>query len=527
MARRTHLSLALALLLVLGAGLFIHVTRGSTVPDGQSAALDSALAGPDSVLLDAADRVVEAAPRLSGVWPGFWSQPHPFLLHRGPVAVLVSHREPGGDWRAIPDRSLPGSLQGLAYGRLGTLPGLADDYDMHYRTGGLTVEAAAWDRDVPNTLETLFHEWFHIFQERHFAGLRPEEDSKLPPQVYASPRFRALADVERRLLLDAVPLQDADSVRSLVHDYLAVRAERTGEVTGQVRSAETNIERKEGTAALVGVEAASLATGDGGAVRVQRRLREFLSMSMDSLSGAYGSPYAGFRFRLYGTGTAAGYLLDRLGVSWRGRIAAGEPFSRILADATSYDAGRREDLAAAALRRYGFAGLLEEKKRTPHPGQEKSRPPQDAGTISGFLASGNVRLVLVLAFEDARLADSVSVGGSGGSPKRPADGVILYPDAASLTLSAPGVVVHGQATPWMVDARPAPDSVRLTILLPALPSVNGSRAPAGHRDWPDGVKIASESIDIELRGSAATEVGPDSVRVVARVRSGSSVLAGS
>jgi len=526
MARRTYLSLGSALLLVLAAGLFLRATRGATVSDGQRAALDSALAGPDSILLDAAARVVAAEPRLGGVWPGFWSEPHPFLLHRGPVAVLVSHREPGGDWQAIPDERLPGSLRGLAYGYYGTLPGLADDYDMRYGTGGLTVEAAAWDRDAPNTLETLFHEWFHIFQERRFAGLRPERDRKLPPQAYASPRFRALADVERRVLLDAVAARGKDSLRSLLRDYLAVRDERTGEVTGQVRSAETNIERREGTAALVGLEAASLAMGDTDNARVRRRLREYLSMSMDSLSGAYGSPYAGFRFRLYGTGSAAGYLLDRLGEPWRRRMASGEPFARILADATSYDGGRSAGLAAPALEHYGFAGLLEAKKRTPHPGEKKAPTPQDAGTISGFLASGNVRLVLVLAFTDTRLSDSVSVGGSGGKPKRPADGVILYPDAASLTLSAPGVTVHGQATPWMVDARSAPDSVRLTVLLPSVPSVNGSRAPAGHRDWPRGLKIASESIDIELQGRAATEVGSDSVRVVARVRSGSSVLAG-
>jgi len=464
------------------------------------------------VLIAASSRADAVIPRLKNVWPGFWRTPHPFLLYSDSSAVLVSSEIPSGDWAPLGPRRVPPLRQGDAYARSGPLPGLSGNFDMDYETGGLHVEAVAWQDGGPSTLETLFHEWFHVFQGRRFAATRgagtlsPLEESYLDPSSYLTPRFQAMGEVERRMLLAALELRDRDSLPTLLRAYLAVRHERMRTASPAVRSAEINIERKEGSAALVGSEATSLAMGDSAGAWLEGQIQGLLSMSLDSLSEAMGSEYARFRFRLYGTGAAIGHLLDRLGQPWRKRLEAGASFDRLLAAAVHFDSGQAAQLAGSALSHYGFSDEIAARAA-----RSASGPGLDP--MAAFEASGRVRLNLTLRFPSPQIAARLHLKVSGGSPAPVGDGLILLQNVAELDVSAPGLDLTGEGVPVLLDSTILPDSIRLTLKLPVVPTANGKPLASGRQVWGQGVQMSTSSMKLRANVPIVTEVAGDSVYV--------------
>lgn len=480
-------------------------------PPGPSAEPPTAPTAADSSLARTARLIDSVSEDLDRVWPGFWPEERNVLIYREDEAVLLTDGRPPSAWRAVADEDLPSSLEGRLYGRTGELSGLAGNFDMDYRVGALAVAAVPWDGDVFGTLRLLFHEQFHVHQRERFGPTRgsgelgSQAEVSLSPESVSSPGFVAMAEVERRILREAMLSTEREAIRDLLASYLAVRSMRASAAETRAWQAELNVERKEGSAEFVGVTAAALAVGDTAGDRIRKRLRRLLTVAPDS-TGQGTSAYAAFRARLYGTGATAAWLLDRIRPGWREALAAGASFPELLREVAGADGADGPELAERALEEHGYAELLARERA-----EAASRGTEDP--VAALLASRPVTVVLDFEFEGPRALARMEAEASGGLPAQPEDGLVVYRNAKTARFAVPGVVtLSAEKTPVMWDLRSAPE-VRVTLMLPGLPSIAGADAPDGDARWPDGVRITADGVEVDISASTETRVEGDSVRV--------------
>lgn len=461
-------------------------------------------------LVDVAATVVHAAPYIDEVWPGYWAPDQAFLIYEPErVALLVSPVPPGGAFAPVDSTLLPAELTGRAYSFQGSLPGLEGTFATDYAVGRLRVTAVALESAGGlQTMATLFHEGFHTYQDRHFSRTVGDARGALAEGYVesghlAAPEFRALAEVERRILASALSAPE-DSLMPLLKQYLAVRRIRTENVPEAIRKEERQVERKEGSAHLVGLEAALLAA-QGTREALADSLAPYLTRPLDSVAGDL--PGVLIRWRVYGTGAALGFLLDRLGEAWRPHLESGAAFDDLLANAVRFDSADTQELAEPALQRFGFAELLR---------NASTRSALDAHhTLDAFYALAPVRLVVEFTapVEDGegRSIDMHFSSGAGGF-SQPAQGVLAIPDPVVFTSQLPtgSIVVRGR--PVLQDMRGMPRA-RFVILLGEVPPINGRGrlSPGVHRL--DRLMIQTDGVQLSLQGPLSIEVDRDSITV--------------
>lgn len=194
--------------------------------------------------------------------------------------------------------------------------------------------------------------------------------------------FRAHMAVERRILADAVALGDPDSLRSLAGDYLAVRGARLASLPERAE-AEALVERKEGSAQLVGYHAGLIAR-DGHAEDLSSHLRELLLAPHLDANVNVADRY---RSQLYATGSAIGRVLDLLGAEWREGLADGASFPELLAGAVGTTWPASAPAPAAVLQRYDYHRLLahasEYRQDDPLPGPSLTTARQSSWSVFG------------------------------------------------------------------------------------------------------------------------------------------------
>lgn len=228
------------------------------------------------------------------------------------------------------------------------LPGLGFVcFDLEYSAGQTKLMAVPLIDSVYSltdpllaNLAQLYHEAFHRYQEEHFAHTHgeatysPLQEPKIPLEIIRSQEFQRLARIERVLLADALAVTDPDSLRSLLRTYLGVRWKRMQLLSPQHRTAEPHNERKEGSANLVGYEAAYLATRGTTAGITDLVTTDLLATppfeSEDYMSSGYR------QWHIYATGAAIGLLLDRMNIDWRKAIQDGATFEELLRQAVSF-----------------------------------------------------------------------------------------------------------------------------------------------------------------------------------------------
>lgn len=245
--------------------------------------------------------------------PARSAPPPGFVAAQAPAGA-----NPAGLWRYM------GIPQGLEIAH-----GMAVDLD--YDVGGEPVTAVRVADGVTETLELLFHERFHAYQESHFQD--PIPSIRWEGVSLDSARLARLDELERTVLkcaLAADPLRPARVAR----DYVAVRVRRMSGEPDSIVQAEHRVERIEGSAQWVGMRMAARVQ-DHERADFQRRLSELLDWRPEPTSFGFvadGLP-AARRQRLYATGAAILEIVDRLGVpAWRTRLTAGEAPFRILAE---------------------------------------------------------------------------------------------------------------------------------------------------------------------------------------------------
>lgn len=300
-----------------------------------------------------------AQPAIDGVWPGFWPDSQPFLIYEPEGdALLYSPVAPPAAY--VPyDAARSGPRAGHLYWHEGVPGGLYGIFDTAYRVGQATAIAVVLQPTLGGTLETLFHETFHVYQHRNFKGESIGFGYVAPESITAA--IMAKAEVERSILRAALKARDRASLGELVHEYLAVRAGRTGQMPEKAREIEASVERAEGSAQLVGIQATVAVLGQKPEV-VPDEIGKKLAVPLADLGGGLAERM--FRWRLYGTGAAIGLLLDRLAFDgWRERLEDGSSFEALLAEASDFDAADRPDLIAErALHRFDYVALLRQAR---------------------------------------------------------------------------------------------------------------------------------------------------------------------
>ncbi len=317
----------------------------------------------DSALIRTAAIIVRAAPKIEAVWPGYWPADQAFFLTRPDEAVLlVSSIAPPPEFEPLVGPGVPRELRGIAYLRRGLPADLAQSGGFHlaYQAGDVAAPAVPLQDSIFPTLSFLYHEVFHPYQFRKFkdifARVAPADSARV-----SAAKFVAMAEVERRILSAAPDAPSPDSLRLLLRQYLAVRAYRP-DANSEAQAVERRTERVEGSARLVGYQAALLALGED-PDQVQDLLRHDLTRPLESFSVRPGPNARLMRWRLYGTGAALGNLLDRLEYDWRAHLETGVPLDELLSRALAFDPAKAPyeapGLAASALVRFGWSELLD------------------------------------------------------------------------------------------------------------------------------------------------------------------------
>lgn len=287
----------------------------------------------DSAIAAVAAAVAQNADRCAAVWPGYWHAGKPFgLTRREDRSVFVYLPAPHADFAPVRGNDVPGVLRGSFYLRRPP----ADAFratDIYFHVGDLRVPLLRpYSPTLRHNVELVYHEAFHAHQDERFAPLpggRAAFGSQSAAVALTVPpsEFEALAAEERRILAAALAEPRPDSLRDLLRGYLAARARRTA-MAPDAQPFERWEERTEGTAELVGMHCAALATG-ADRDQVRGRVRAALAEAVPAL--ADGRPS---KWRAYAVGAALSLLLDDLhAADWRAALESGAALDDLLARA--------------------------------------------------------------------------------------------------------------------------------------------------------------------------------------------------
>lgn len=352
-------------------------------------------------LVSAAERIVEREDALSRLWPGFWPEGQPFILHHPDVGAVF-----GGD--AAP--------AGLEF-RRGPLAGALSAFELDYPSGAPNTVALKFSTRDEN-LGVLFHEQFHDFQRDAFRWIGDGHEEFVDPLLIPDRGdFAARAEIERRVLADALRESDPAARRRLAQVYLALRQARLAALSPDLASVEAHREWSEGTAQYVGLRGAEVATRRPGAARA--RIVDGLRKDLADAGGGFMVNW--FRWRAYDVGAAMAWLLDDVRADWRTRVEAGERLDVLLGEALG-PAQPPVD-AAAVLARYDLDGLAADLS------ERLGRAPASVASREEFLATAPKRLIIEVEADPA-LLEGVTMSFQSVTMTALPDDAMALPDAA-------------------------------------------------------------------------------------------------
>jgi hypothetical protein len=443
------------------------------------------------------------------MWPGYWSSEQPIIIYKpGSDAIMISGVAPPAPFQPVQD-ALPRDLRRKTYRSCMPLPGLNGNFNTDYGIGSLRAIAVKLEDTPAKTLNILFHEGFHRFQDQKFKRTRGAdsvglaEEKRLPSTIISDAALVATMDLERRILGRAVALHSPLAMKSLVRQYLAVRQQRISELPIDVVHSESNIERKEGSASIIGFEMADVALGRR---RSTRPWDELKMLMIDPVGSAPSNakPYERFRVRAYGSGAAMAWILTRLGIDWRERVQEGASFESLLRQATDFDPRTGPSLAEQAREGFGYAQLLRDA-------QDWKRKYAHEITREDFYKKGAVRLVVEFGKQGEGFP--AFKGQGTGIPAQPEENVVIFMEAQAFELTYGNVVISAEKRPYMLDLRRAPHAYSVVLMLDELPRIDPVAGGAGAEEWSNGGTIEGAGATVKIKGPAALRIEPGAVSV--------------
>jgi hypothetical protein len=450
-----------------------------------------------------ASAVLDAPPAANDVWPGYVLPQRSWLVFDQQGAVLVTSSRAPATFSGPPAGALSGRPG--VYWREGPPAAGADSLDVRFAVGDLPGTAIAVRRDLNATLEFLYHEAFHTFQHERFAGHAPADLNGVGP---LSAEYAASVEVERRLLREALKTEP-DHRAQLLREIVAVRAMRGTTAGGTVGTIESAVERHEGMARYVATRVvAALQKKPAGwpreqiAAELATPLRAFIGDPAERL----------IRSRAYATGAAIGLLLDAVESSWKQRVERGETPAGVLASLVSLSAADAASTATRALDRHGYPKSLTTR---PAPwGSLITITEGDFLRLSSYRLSVEVAATAPTQF-GMRSSFPLSEADRPRGIQRPADGLTILLDLTRFSISDPssGVEAVAIGRPVSTDTRGKSDRQIITILLDAMPMLNGSSPTAGTVEL-DGCRVVGAGVELKISGPVSVTVDATSIRVV-------------
>lgn len=415
---------------------------------------------------------------LSAIWPTYWPEGQPFILHApGTGAVFGGIASPDGTARFQAE----------------DLPGDDFTFQLHHPAG--PPHTIAVRAENTSDLQLMFHEQFHDYQTQTFGwsrgGTGEYVDLSLIPDLAA---FIAATDLERRLLVQALQTDDRSEKRRLVRLFNTLRQTRHNALDPSIGASEDYHEWIEGTAEYVGSRGAAILAEDAALAR--RKIVDLLQTPTLDRPGALVTRL--FRARSYGVGSAQAQLLaDLNAVRWQDRVESGFTLATLLDNAV----GRAPaDEALAWIQQNDLPALTEQAR------QALAVHPSPILSAEDFLANAPYQLVIELPLTTEQLAAlHLSFQSEGMTPL--ADEALALPDAARFLAQLPGVfdlVIRDQ--PILYEPLAEPGVQRITVLLADLTGLEALTPGSA-------IDLTSPSIDLTVAGAARIGRTPTEIRV--------------
>lgn len=432
------------------------------------------------ILVSLVERISEREAELSQLWPGFWPDGQPFILHNPEVGSVFA----GDAAPAAPEF------------RSGALPGALSAFELDYPSGAPNTVALRISKP-DDDLAILFHEQFHDFQKDAFRWIGGGHQEFVDPQfVPDRAAFAARAEIERRVLADALLEPDPARRHGLARTYLVLRQARLGALATELAAIEAHREWSEGTAEYVGLQGAAIASGQPEAVR--DRIVAGLRKDLMSADGAFMVNW--FRWRAYSVGAAMAWLLDDLRADWRTRLQAGERLDRLLDEALGL--GATEVDPAYVLAGYGLDRLTSELADL------LERSPAPVASREEFLATAPKRLVVEVQ-ASPELLNGVTMSFQSVTMTPLPNEAMALPDAAYfvMQLGAYEIEVRGRSVLLEHTPRGLPRQIILLETFDDLGELTGLPGGTHPRD-----ALSIEGAGIRLTaGTTRIEIGPDEI----------------
>lgn len=287
---------------------------------------------PDRVIA-AAGRLVDLSAGVDSVWPGYWSEPRPYVVTDwNRWSMLYSDQEPPSGYRPLQPPGLPMSREGRLFLRCGPFDDAVIQRTRQCRTPSLAFVPLA-SPGGSSQEEYILHETFHFWQmacwdESLFQPIDCTPQRYDQTEIFVPSTFHQEAVREMRVLAAAVAADDQGARSANVLEYLRMRRARLGTVDPLINAIDQRQERREGTAMYTGL-AGSIAvhhTSGAGAGRVLQDTIAALLQGFPDLAEREGySPSDQAGQRVYYTGAAMAFLVDGYAVeNWRDEVAEGE-----------------------------------------------------------------------------------------------------------------------------------------------------------------------------------------------------------
>ncbi len=390
---------------------------------------------PAAGLRTKASLILDRSKALARIWPGYWPQEQAFILYDPAHGAVLVGAE--------------GRPRAVTY-RAGKLPEADTMFVYDYPAGTPNMMMITVGGDWPTAAEILFHEQFHDFQKDAFGKGDRVHGGEYVDLSTISDRagFTAAAELERRVLADAILAKTATQRADLSLRYLALRRAREAASGDTIIGKERYFERSEGTAQYVGFTASALVL-DGDAGSVADKLAEGLRRSLFANSkGSYSGNW--FRTRAYDVGGAIALLLDQLGSpDWKARVEGGEPLDVVLENTLgAIGAIERERLATATRVRYGSQQVLIDMTAA------LAAAPKTLESTTDFMRLGSRYLIISISVPFDKLAD----GREFSSTKQMipvGKSATAFLDVVDFQIKRPGINVRLQGRSIMTERMPA------------------------------------------------------------------------
>lgn len=449
-------------------------------------------------LLALATRLVDAAPRLAKIWPGYWPQEQPFIIYvPGQGAVLISADEKPSSFRPLTSPGVPLELKGRVFWHGGDLPDVRRPFVTGYPLGlektAILVDATKLSEESIATL--LLHEQFHAYQRKAFKRYAFAQFVD-PLAIKDRPGFAASAETERRVLVMALGSDRPKARRRLLQQYLALRRDREAAMPAEAVKVEQGMELVEGTAHYV--DLAGLALMNGPPEGLRPLLAARLQKPLASQTGAFVTHW--FRSRSYGTGAAITYFISQLDRGdWRAKLQDGAIPDQLLESLVEMPApGAAPALARKARAAMDYAAILRELEPVIRAGEKT-----ELKSVEEFLAGAPYRVIL-----EAEKAGEGSAGFSANRMVQLGLATIALPEASTFNYSAPSVTLTTRDLPVLMEERE-----RYTVVAPSAPEIVGLSATALGEHRLGSILIRSAEIELRVDRPVVVSITATSVAV--------------